>query len=63
MEHRQGEDVPHDGTSEESRPDVMIPVDDRIVLFIACIGIVIDVLLIMGIVSCVRHIANHFPVH
>lgn len=62
MEH-QIEDVPREGTSKTESEGAITYVDDRIVLLIFAIGVIIDIALIIGIVSCVRHSAKWFALH
>lgn len=62
MEH-QTEDVPLDGTLEISNDDIITYVDDRVVFFICAIGVIMDIALIIGVVSCVRHIAKWVAPH
>lgn len=59
VEHRK-EDVLEEGTSKIKNEGAITYLDDRIVLLICAIGVTIDIVLIMGIVSCVRHIAKWF---
>lgn len=54
MEHQE-EDVPEEGTSKISDGEIITYVDNRITLLLCGIGIAIDIALIMGIISCVRH--------